>query len=128
MGQEPRDAEQELDDRQERTPEQVREEIEQTREEFGDTVAALAHKTDVKAQAKHAVEETKATVSGKVSEIGADVGAKKDAFTSSARDAAPESVSEAGAQLAGVAQRHRDMLIAVAAFGVGVLIGRRRGG
>ena len=53
-------------DQTERTPEQVREEIERTREELGDTVAALAHKTDVKAQAKRATDETKAAVSGKV--------------------------------------------------------------
>jgi hypothetical protein len=37
-------------DDQDRTPEQVREEIEQTRAELGDTVAALSAKTDVKAR------------------------------------------------------------------------------
>lgn len=125
MGQDPRDTEQGLDDRGQRTPEQVRDEIEQTRAELGDTVAALAEKTDVKAQAKRVVQDTKATVTGKASEIGADVKAKKDEFTSSAQQATPDSVSEAGAQLAGFAQRNRAVLIAVAALGLGLLIGRR---
>jgi ElaB/YqjD/DUF883 family membrane-anchored ribosome-binding protein len=43
-------------------PEQIRAEIDATREELGDTVEALAAKTDVKAQAKAKVEETKEKV------------------------------------------------------------------
>ena len=35
-----------------KSPEQIQADIEQTREELGDTVEALAEKTDVKAQAK----------------------------------------------------------------------------
>ncbi len=35
-----------------KTPAEIRAEIDQTREELGDTVEALAEKTDVKAQAK----------------------------------------------------------------------------
>lgn len=46
----------------ERTPEQVRADIEHTRAELGDTVAALAEKTDVKAQAKQAVDGARETV------------------------------------------------------------------
>ena len=45
------EAGQELAGEQERTPEQVREEIEQTRAQVGDTVAALAEKAVVKAHA-----------------------------------------------------------------------------
>ncbi len=37
-------------------PEAIKEQIEATREELGDTVEALASKTDVKAQAKRKVE------------------------------------------------------------------------
>ncbi len=40
-------------------PEQIREEIEATRREFGDTVEALAAKTDVKAHVHDRVEQTK---------------------------------------------------------------------
>lgn len=42
-----------------RSPEQIREDIEQTRVELGDTVEALAAKTDVKAQARSKVDDTK---------------------------------------------------------------------
>lgn len=44
-------------------PDQLREEIADTRRELGDTVEALAAKTDVKAQAKQKVEEGKTAVS-----------------------------------------------------------------
>lgn len=40
-------------------PEEIREDIEQTREELGDTVAAMAEKTDVKQQAQEKAEELK---------------------------------------------------------------------
>jgi Protein of unknown function (DUF3618) len=43
-----------------RDPEQLRREIEQTREELGDTVAALAHKTDVKARVRQRLDHSKA--------------------------------------------------------------------
>jgi ElaB/YqjD/DUF883 family membrane-anchored ribosome-binding protein len=44
------------------TPAEIRAEIEETREELGDTVEALAEKTDVKAQAKAKVEDVKEKV------------------------------------------------------------------
>ena len=40
-----------------REPEEIREEIEQTREELGDTVATMAKKTDVKQQAQRLAKE-----------------------------------------------------------------------
>ena len=43
----------------ERTPEQIRADIDKTREELGDTVESLAEKTDVKAQAKAKVDDVK---------------------------------------------------------------------
>lgn len=43
-------------------PEQIREEIEATRRELGDTVEALAAKTDVKAHVRTRIERTKASL------------------------------------------------------------------
>ena len=43
-------------------PEQIREDIEATRRELGDTVEALAAKTDVKAHVRERVERTKASM------------------------------------------------------------------
>jgi hypothetical protein len=42
-----------------RSPEEIRRDIEQTRAELGDTVEALAHKTDVKALARERVDSIK---------------------------------------------------------------------
>jgi uncharacterized protein DUF3618 len=43
-------------------PEQIRAEIEATRQELGDTVEALAAKADVKAHARERIERTKASL------------------------------------------------------------------
>ena len=48
--------------------EQIEAEIEETREELGDTVGALADKTDVKKQAKQKAEETKDAAQAKARE------------------------------------------------------------
>ena len=47
-----------------RSPEEIRADIEETREDLGDTVEALAAKTDVKGQAKAKVESVKEKISG----------------------------------------------------------------
>ena len=61
MGQDQGQAGQKLDAERERTPDEVREDIEQTRTEMGDTVAALAEKTDVKRHAQEAIDHAKET-------------------------------------------------------------------
>jgi ElaB/YqjD/DUF883 family membrane-anchored ribosome-binding protein len=50
---------------QQRTPEEIRADIAETREELADTAAALAHKADVKGRAKERVAEIKGTVKDK---------------------------------------------------------------
>ena len=64
MGQDQSQAGKELDADGERTSGQVQEEIERTRAEMGETVAALAEKTDVKRQAHKALDSAKVTASG----------------------------------------------------------------
>ena len=49
-------------------PERIEAEIEQTRDELGETVGALADKTDVKKQAKQKAQETKDAASERASE------------------------------------------------------------
>ena len=56
-----------------RTPEEIRHDIEQTREELADTAAALAYKADVKARAHDKVEEMKAHAAERVQEARASV-------------------------------------------------------
>jgi ElaB/YqjD/DUF883 family membrane-anchored ribosome-binding protein len=66
-----------------KTPTEIREEIDQTREELGDTVEALAEKTDVKAQAKAKVDDVKYQAKSKVEDVKAK-----------AKEVAPESPQE----------------------------------
>jgi Protein of unknown function (DUF3618) len=129
MDQDQSTAGQELAEEPERTPELVRDEIEQSRAELGDTVAALSAKTDVKGQAKQAVTEAKETVTDKASDIKGTVADKKDEFVASAHQATPESISDAGQRGAAFARENSVQLSilagVLATFGLGVLLGRR---
>ena len=111
---------------QPRTPEQVRAEIEQTREQLGDTVEALAAKTDVKGQAKRAVGNAKTTVSDAVAGARQATSEKKDGFVSGAQQATPDSAGDAGQRVLQLVRANRAALIPAAALVLGVLIGRRR--
>lgn len=94
-------------------PEQIREEIESTREELGETVAALSAKTDVKAQAKRKVEDTKATIAG-----------KKDELLGKAKEASPETAAAAASKASEHARQNQFPLAAGGAFLFGFLAGR----
>ncbi|HLM51812.1 MAG TPA: DUF3618 domain-containing protein [Solirubrobacteraceae bacterium] len=124
-----------------RGPEEIRREIEHTREELGDTVAALAAKTDVKAQAQQGVEEARQSVRDKVDEVKATAQEKVAGARSAAQENAPESAQQAGQQAAQVAAQARDQAAQVvnenpipAAAGalvagllLGYLLGKSRG-
>jgi hypothetical protein len=61
-----------------RTPEEIRADIERTREEVGDTAEALAAKTDVKARAHERFEEVKANVRAKADQVKSSGGTSSD--------------------------------------------------
>jgi hypothetical protein len=113
-------------DHEDRTPEDVRADIEQTRAELGDTVEALAAKTDVKGQAKRAVDDARANVSEKAADARQAVSEKRNGAMSAAQQAAPESAGDAGRRVSQLVKENRGMLIPALALGVGMLIGRRR--
>ncbi len=94
-------------------PEQIREEIEATREELGDTVEALAAKTDVKAQARQKVDDTKEQVA-----------AKKDDLLGRAREISPETASSAASGASQKAKENPLPLAAIGAFVIGFAVGR----
>ena len=94
-------------------PQQLRAEIERTRRELGDTVAALAEKTDVKARAKEKVSEVRHTMSEKKTEL-----------MGKARESSPEGASSAAVQARAKAQENPIPTAALAAFVGGVLFGR----
>ena len=93
-------------------PQEIRREIEATREELGDTVAALAAKADVKAQAKQKIDDTKATVSG-----------KKDELLGKAKQASPETASAAATNVSTKARQNPVPTAAAGAFAFGFLAG-----
>ena len=109
-------------DAQDRSPEEVRAEIEATRAELGDTVAALAAKADVKGQARQAVSDAKATVGEKATDVRATVTEK----AGEVREATPDSAAAAGVQVSRFTRENRSALIPAAALALGILIGRRR--
>ena len=89
-----------------RDPEEIRTEIDQTREELADTAAALAYKTDVKARAKERVQDIRTNIADKT----------------------PSSASQA----TGTVKRNPIPSAAIGAvvlgFALGYLIASRRGG
>ena len=62
---------------QDRSPEEIRADIERTRRELGDTAAAVAAKADVKAQARAKAEEAKERATEKKDELLAGQAATK---------------------------------------------------
>jgi ElaB/YqjD/DUF883 family membrane-anchored ribosome-binding protein len=93
-----------------KTPAEIRTEIDQTREELGDTVEALAEKTDVKAQAKAKVEDVKTQAKAKVEEVKAK-----------AAEAAPESPQE-GVQQAQTLVKQNPKPAAIAGVALALIV------
>jgi ElaB/YqjD/DUF883 family membrane-anchored ribosome-binding protein len=96
-----------------RSPEEIRRDIEATREELGDTVEALAAKADVKAQARERVDSVKEQARGKVEDL-----------KGKAQSATPED-AQAQAQVVAEKARQNPLPFAVGgALVVGFLLGR----
>jgi hypothetical protein len=92
---------------------ELRAEIERTRLALGDTVAALAEKTDVKTRAKE-----------KVAEVRQNVTEKRTQLMGKARESRPESASSAAVQVRSKAEENPIATAALAAFAGGFLFGR----
>jgi ElaB/YqjD/DUF883 family membrane-anchored ribosome-binding protein len=94
-------------------PDQIRADIEETRRELGDTVAALSAKTDVKAQAQHRVDEIKTQAAE-----------KKEQILGKAREISPDSARQAATAGQTKARENPVPTAALAAFAGGFLFGR----
>jgi ElaB/YqjD/DUF883 family membrane-anchored ribosome-binding protein len=77
----------------ERSPDEIRHDIEHTRDELAQTAAALAEKADVKTRAHEKVEETKARITGKVGDAKAKVTGGGPGAASNGAQAAAGSVA-----------------------------------
>ena len=94
-------------------PEQIQREIEDTREELGDTVAALSEKADVKTQAKQKIEASKASVSE-----------KKEQLLGKAKETSPDFAASAASQASQKARENPVPLAVAGAFAAGFLAAR----
>ena len=101
MGEDPRQVGEAVET-EPRSPEEIEADIEQTRHDLGDTVAAVAEKSDVKAQAKKKLEEAKARV----------------------KAAAPDSAGDGAGKAATVARENRRELAIGGAVLFAFLLGR----
>jgi ElaB/YqjD/DUF883 family membrane-anchored ribosome-binding protein len=103
-------------ERESRTPEEIRADIEQTREQVGDTVEALAAKTDVKTQAKQRIEEIK----GNVRQRG-------EALKARAQSTTPETAQQGGQQVVAKVRANPAPFAIGGAILAGFLLGRLTG-
>ena len=101
-------------------PEQLRAEIEDTRRELGETVAALSAKTDVKAQAQAKVSDVKATVQEKKEELLE----KKDDLLGRAKEVSPDSAMAAASSGSAKVRENPLPAAVAAAFLGGFVLGR----
>jgi hypothetical protein len=128
-----------LEDDQDKSADQLRAEIEDTREELGDTVEALAAKTDVKTRAREKADELKRNTLAKKDELiskakqASPVGGDGDGDGSVATEGPPGTTAERGnsggvgpivEQLKTKAQQNPVPTAALAAFVGGVAFGR----
>jgi hypothetical protein len=94
-------------------PEEIRDDIEQTRDELGETVAALAEKTDVKQQTRAKAEELKGQATAKARELG-----------DKAKEMAPDSAGEGMQQAQRIAQENPMPMALAGTFLAGFVLGR----
>ncbi|MET7329103.1 DUF3618 domain-containing protein [Nonomuraea sp. NPDC005650] len=105
----------------------VRKEIEETRRELGDTVSALAAKTDVKARAAHAAEAAKDRAAGmagsardRAAGMAGSVKEKASEMAGKVREGTPHQVKDAAGQV-----RKGPVLLVAAAGAVTAFVIRR---
>ena len=103
---------------EQKSPEELRREIEETRRDLGDTAAALAGKTDIKARAREKLDGVKRTMADKKQSLPRSTGGGEDAAgpAAAAGQAATQAKAKAGENPVATA--------AVAAFAVGFALGR----
>ena len=102
---------------------ELRAEIERTQEELGDTVEALARKTDVKAQASARVDAAKGSIAETVQGARATVSQTADDVVSKVKQVTPESAGAGAHQVSATVQEKPLPFTAAGAFAAGVLVG-----
>lgn len=99
-----------------RSPEEIRADIAQTREQVGDTVEALAAKTDVKARARERVEELKGEFRARASQAKAQ-----------AQETTPATAQQGGQKVVAAVRANPAPFVLGGAVLLAFLLGRRSG-
>jgi len=108
------------DDKSSRDPEEIRDDIEATRAELGETVSEVAAKTDVKKQAQAKTDELKEQAGAKAQEAKA----KARELGDKAKEVAPNSAGEGMEQAQRVARENPVPVALGGAFLAGIVLGR----
>jgi hypothetical protein len=107
-------------------PEDIRNEIEETRARMGDTVEALGYKTDVKSRTKDSISSAKESVVGKVAGVKDSImgtaSSAGDSISSSMPSMDTESIKNKARKGASVAQQN-PLGLAVGSMALGFLAG-----
>jgi predicted phage gp36 major capsid-like protein len=117
MGEEPGQVSASVENEQ-KTPEELRREIEATRRDLGDTAAALAEKTDIRARAKEKLDDVKRRIADKRQSLAQSGGGGEG--TAGRAAAAGRAATQAKAK----AWENPVATAALAAFAVGFVLGR----
>lgn len=112
------------DDQTTKTPDEIRNDIEQTRAELGDTAEALGAKTDVKGRAEAKVEDIKESAQAKVDGVKAKVTSNGDG----GGEGVPAAAQAKAQQAVGAVRANPLPVGIVVALLVGYVIGRRTAG
>ena len=105
-------------------PEQIRQQITETRAHIGDTVDALAHKADVKGRTKDAISEKKDKAMESITQAKDRVTSSVSGTGSTVNDATPstDDVKEGARKAVGIAQEN-PIGLAVGGVAIGFLVG-----
>jgi ElaB/YqjD/DUF883 family membrane-anchored ribosome-binding protein len=106
-----------------KSAEEIRAEIAQTQEQLGETVEALAEKTDVKARAHDRIDAVKDGAQERIGSVKENVAHVKDDGVSRARQVTPESAQDGVHQVSATVQERPLPFATVAAFAAGLLVG-----
>jgi hypothetical protein len=101
-----------IGEQEQRMPEEIKRDIEQTRGEVGETAEALAEKADLKGQATAKVDDIKRRAQDTAQKL-----------TARAKDAAPESVGSGAQSVAATAQENPVPMAIAGAFAAGMVVG-----
>jgi hypothetical protein len=105
------------------TPDDIRNEIEQTRERMGDTVEAIGYKADVKSRAKESVAAKKDSLVGKVSGGKDSVVGKVDSLVSRVGGIVPDGQQVKGSAAKVGVSKENPLGLSIVGAAVGFVVG-----